>query len=532
MSTTRLPGVDEVLRSEAARGLLDAFPRPRAVEGVRAAIDEMRRDPGTGAASGGALPAAPSRVGPGRRPGRPQDPSKNPPSSTLTAVVERAAAWLAEDEFQRLRTVVNATGVILHTNLGRAVLPSSAVAALAAMDRCCSLQIDLDTGARGKRHAMSERLLCRLTGAEAALVVNNNAAATLLVLAALCAGREVVVSRGQLIEIGGSFRLPDCIHQSGARLVEVGTTNKTHLRDYEAALTERTAAVMRVNPSNYRIIGFTKDVPVSDLMKLKAKQPDLLVLDNLGCGALVDLTRFGLPHEPTVPESVRAGADLSFFSGDKLIGGPQAGILVGRAAPIAKIKKHPLTRMLRVDKMTDLVLERTLRLFLDPERLPETNPTWRMLTASAGSLRPLAEALASAAVAAGAPAETLRVVACASTTGGGSLPGHPIPSFAVAARRPGVSAADLLRRLRRNDPPVIGRIEDNDVLLDVRTLLDGEAAIAACALARALLPHSLGADPTALLDASAPAATTRRFASEWQAERGPPGGKRVVRGPA
>ncbi len=402
------------------------------------------------------------------------------------------------------------------------MLPPSAVAALAAMDRCCSLQIDLDTAARGKRHAMSERLLCRLTGAEAALVVNNNAAATLLVLAALCSGREVVVSRGQLIEIGGSFRLPDCIHQSGATLVEVGTTNKTHLRDYEAALSERTAAVMRVNPSNYRIIGFTKEVPVTDLVTLKKARPDLLILDDLGCGALVDLTRFGLPHEPTVPESVRAGADLSFFSGDKLIGGPQAGILVGRAPLIAKIKKHPLTRMLRVGKMTDLVLERTLRLFLEPDRLPETNPTWRMLTLSTASLRPRAEALAAAAVAAGAPAGALRIVTCDSTTGGGSLPGHPIPSLAVAARLSGVPAADLLRRLRRSDPPVIARIQDNDVLLDVRTLLDGEDAIAARALAQALVSSTSTSDPTPLSDTPATAAT----------ERGPPGGTRVVRGPA
>jgi len=451
----RLPGVDEVLRSEAARPLLESHPHPRAVEGVRAAIDELRRAPARGPA-------------------------------TAASIAARAAAWLAEDVFQRLRPVVNATGVILHTNLGRAVLPPSAVVALAAMDRCCSLQIDLDTGARGKRHAMSERLLCRLTGAEAALVVNNNAAATLLALAALCAGREVVVSRGQLIEIGGSYRLPDCVHQSGATLVEVGTTNKTHLRDYEAALTDRTAAVMRVNPSNYRIIGFSKEVPVSDLVTLRKGRPDLLVLDDLGCGALVDLTRFGLPHEPTVPESVRAGADLSFFSGDKLIGGPQAGILVGRAALIAKIKKHPLTRMLRVGKMTDLVLERTLRLFLEPERLPETNPTWRMLTLPAAALRVQAEALLAAAVAAGAPAACLRVVPCDSTTGGGSLPGHPIPSFAVAARRDGLPAATLLRRLRRHDPPVIGRIEDDGVILDVRTLLDGEDAIVARAVGAAL----------------------------------------------
>jgi len=451
----RIPSVDEIVRHPSAFPLCEQFSRSRTIEAIRAVLAPLRK-------------------------------AAKPFAADPAALLERAAEWLAEDEFQRNRTVVNATGVILHTNLGRAVLPSSAVTALAGMDRCCSLQIDLDSGARGKRHAMCERLLCRLTGAEAALVVNNNAAATWLALSALCSGRDVVVSRGQLIEIGGSYRLPDCVRQSGATLVEVGTTNKTHLRDYEGALTERTAALLRVNPSNYRIIGFTQEVPISDLVTLKAKRPDLLVVDDLGCGALLDLRRFGLPYEPTVQESLRAGADLALFSGDKLIGGPQAGILVGRRDLIEQIRKHPLTRMLRVGKMTDRVLEYTLRLFLEPERLAETNPTWRMLTCPVDALRPKAEALVAAAVAAGAPTRSLRIVSAEAATGGGSLPGHPIPSLAVAAQRSGLSSTDLLRRLRRNDPPVIGRIVDQEVLLDVRTLLDGEGEIVARALATAL----------------------------------------------
>ena len=230
-----------------------------------------------------------------------------PPS--LDDVVEQVRRLLADAEFQRLRPVVNATGIILHTGLGRAVLPQRAVDELAGLNRCCNLQIDLETGLRGKRNDMTERLLCRLTGAEAAMVVNNNAAATLLVLAALCRDREVVVSRGQLIEIGGSYRLPDCVTQSGAVLVEVGTTNKTHLRDYEQAIGPNTGALLRVNPSNYRVIGFSKEVSIAELAGLRGDRP-ILVIDDLGCGALLDLRRFGLPHEPTVPDSVAAGADL------------------------------------------------------------------------------------------------------------------------------------------------------------------------------------------------------------------------------
>ena len=449
-----LPSVDAVLSSEAARAAFANHPPVRAAEAVRAVLERLRRKP------------------PARHP-RPED------------IVRAAVDWLHEDEFQRLRPVVNATGVVLHTNLGRAVLPAGAARALATLDRCCSLQINLESGGRGCRHAMSERLLCRLTGAEAALVVNNNAAATLLVLAALCAGREVVVSRGQLIEIGGSYRLPDCIHQSGATLREVGTTNKTHLRDYEAAIGEGTAALMRVNPSNYRIIGFSQDVPIRELVTLRSGRPDLLVLDDLGCGALVDPRRFGLPAEPTVSDSIRAGADLVFFSGDKLIGGPQSGLIAGRADLIGRIRRHPLTRMLRADKMTDLALEHTLRLFLDPDRLPERHPTWRMLTRSPEALRAAADRILREAVQAGAPAAGLEVRPCESTVGGGSMPGQGLPSHAVVARFRGCAAEELLRRLRRNDPPVIGLIRDDAVWLDARTVMEDEYATVASALAGA-----------------------------------------------
>jgi len=404
-----------------------------------------------------------------------------PPS--LEAIVDRVEAALHERESERLRPVVNATGILLHTGLGRAVLPPRAVDALAGLKRCCNLQIDLETGLRGKRNFQCEQLLVRLTGAEAALLVNNNAAATLLVLAALCAPREVIVSRGQLIEIGGSFRLPDCIHQSGARLVEVGTTNKTHLRDYEQAITSETAAILRVNPSNYRIVGFAKNVPIDELVALKRQHPSLLVIDDLGCGALVDLTRFGLPKEPTAPESIAAGADLALFSGDKLIGGPQAGIIVGRKDLVARLKKHPLSRMLRVGKMTDMALEQTLRLFLDPDALPETNPTYAMLTAPLEALRARAEHIQQSLESQGL-ALALRIAPGESATGGGSLPATPIPTFVLAVSAPNVSADRLSLLLRRHEPPIIARIERDEVCLDMRTLLAGEDEIVADALSR------------------------------------------------
>ncbi|MCX7015959.1 MAG: L-seryl-tRNA(Sec) selenium transferase [Candidatus Sumerlaeota bacterium] len=388
------------------------------------------------------------------------------------AIIAKAREWLARREQTRLRPVVNAAGILLHTGLGRAVLPQPAVDALSQLNRCCNLQIDLETGLRGKRDAMVESLLVELTGAEAAMVVNNNAAATFLILAALCNGKEVIVSRGQLIEIGGSFRLPDCVHQSGAILVEVGTTNKTHLRDYEQALNDNTAAILRVNPSNYRVVGFTKEVSIAELVSLKQKRP-VLVIDDLGCGALVDMRRFGLPDEPTVPASIAAGADLACFSGDKLIGGPQAGILVGKREWIDRIRKHPLTRMLRVDKMTDMALEHTLRLFLNPDTLPETNPTFRMLTASLESLKDRAERLKQAIGEDVSPLK-VSVVKGESATGGGSLPVTPIPTYLLSIRCAALSAERISYLLRRNKPPIIARIRDDAVLLDVRTLLDGE----------------------------------------------------------
>jgi L-seryl-tRNA(Ser) seleniumtransferase len=315
------------------------------------------------------------------------------------------------------------------------------------------------------------------------MLANNNAAATMLILAALCPGREVIVSRGQLIEIGGSYRLPDCVTASGARLVEVGATNKTHLRDYAAALGPDVAAILRVNPSNYRVVGFTQEVGIGELATLKGEWPDLLVIDDLGCGALLDLRAFGLPHEPTVQESIQAGADLCCFSGDKLIGGPQAGIIVGRRDLIARIKKHPLTRMLRVGKLTDMALEQTLRLFLEPETLIENNPTLRMITMSADAIKRRAQSLKRRAEKACAGKLRIRVVEGSSVTGGGSLPATSIPTWLLAiSSATNLSAERLLKKLRDHEPPVIARIENDEVALDLRTILEDEDKIVLAAL--------------------------------------------------
>ncbi len=454
-----LVSVGALLETRAVRDLIRAYSRPVVVAAVRAVLDQLRTSL---VAEGGAAPAA-------------------------ADVALQVAAALEQADLDRLRPAVNATGVVLHTGLGRAVLPPAASEALSRTSAYCNLQIDLATGSRGKRNHASEQLLCRLTGAEAALLVNNNAAATLLVLACFCQGREVIVSRGQLIEIGGSFRLPDCIRQSGATLVEVGTTNKTHLRDYQAAITENTAAVLRVNPSNYRVIGFSKQVPVTDLATLRDAHP-VLVIDDLGCGALVDLERFGLPHEPTVQESVLAGADLVCFSGDKLIGGPQVGIVVGRQGLIDRMRRHPLTRMLRVGKLTDLALEHTLRLFLTPETLPQQHPVYRMLAAAPRTLGRRATRLRRR-ILAECPGLTVQTQPDESAVGGGTLPGCVLATRVLAVRSQALSAERLCELLRRCEPPVVCRIKHDEVVLDMRTLQPGDDARIVQAFSRVTQDH-------------------------------------------
>ncbi len=382
--------------------------------------------------------------------------------------------------------VVNATGIILHTAFGRACLPDAAVEAVSSVARgYCSLQWDWDTGARGDRDAHVEDLLRELTGAEAATLVNNNAGATLLVLSALARGREVVVSRGQLVEIGGSFRIPDVMKQSGAVMREVGCTNRTHLKDYRGAIGPETAALLRVHPSNFRVRGFTSEVELSDLVAL-GREHGIPVIDDLGAGSLVDLSLFGLPSEPTVPDSVRTGADIVCSSGDKLIGGPQAGIVLGRRDFVERIRKHPLARALRVCKLTLAAMEATLKIFLEEaDYIRRNHPVYAMIAEDSDSTRARAERLCSSVV---LPERcSASVAATSSYMGSGALPDSAMPSWGVFVASP--DAGRLASLLRAGSPAVAARIEAELLVLDMRTVFDRQVGILAerlCGAAREL----------------------------------------------
>lgn len=373
-----------------------------------------------------------------------------------------------------LKHVYNGTGVVIHTNLGRSVLSESTTDKLVqAGGYYSNLEFNLETGQRGSRYSLVEDIICDLTGAEAALVVNNNAAAVLISLDTLAKGNEVIVSRGQLVEIGGSFRIPDVMAKSGAKLVEVGATNRTHLHDYEDAITDDTAMLLRVHTSNFRIIGFTSVVSADEMVKL-AKQKGLATMEDLGSGSLIDLSKYGFPKEPTVQEIVKAGVDVVTFSGDKLLGGPQAGIIVGNKSIIDKIKKNPLNRALRIDKFTLAGLESVLREYYDMEEALRAVPTLRMLTTSPELLKKRGKSLLRRIKAKLNQSCVLQLIPTVSKVGGGALPEYNIDSWALQINPLKLKLVELERGLRKLSTPVIGRIENDCLLLDVRTIQDRE----------------------------------------------------------
>jgi len=448
----RLPSVDRLLRRPDSDALIAAYGRAAVTDAIRGALADLR--------------AARARM----------------PQDVAAAVVERASQKLEADARPSLRPVFNLTGTVLHTNLGRAPLPEEAIEALRdAAREATNLEYDLATGRRGERDQHVEHQLCALTGAQAATLVNNNAAAVLLVLNTLASRKEVPVSRGELIEIGGSFRLPDIMLRAGCKLREVGTTNRTHLDDFAGAIGANTGLVLKAHASNYAIEGFTAAVAERDLAQLCRMRGVPFVVD-LGSGTLVDLRRFGLPQEPTPAQAIADGADLVSFSGDKLLGGPQAGIIVGRADLIAKLRRNPMKRALRVDKLTLAALSAVLRLYRDPERVTARLPALRRLARPAAEIRAQAERLRPLLAAWVKPGIEIAVIDCESEVGSGAAPRQHIPSAGLALR-PG--SARLAAALRALPIPIVGRIQDGALILDLRCLENADEARFAAQLGRA-----------------------------------------------
>jgi L-seryl-tRNA(Ser) seleniumtransferase len=454
----QLPSLDLLLRHDDVVALVAAHGHPFVAGEARALLAGLRERAGGGDLD--SADAAPAAI-----------------AAALRARCEARAAY-------RLRLVLNLTGTVIHTNLGRSVLPEAALRHVIATARGASnLEFDLGAGGRGERDELVEALLCEITGAEAATVVNNNAAAVLLTIAALARGREVIVSRGELVEIGGAFRMPDVMTSAGATLVEVGTTNRTHLADYERAITPNTALIMKVHTSNYAVQGFTASVGEGELAAL-AKARAIPLATDLGSGSLVDLARWGLPREPLPQEMLAAGCDVVTFSGDKLLGGPQAGLIVGSKDVVGRIRRFPMKRALRVSKLPLAALEATLALYRDPDRLTETLPTLRLLTRPLAQIQAMAEALLAPSAAAVAPRFTVEVVAMQGQIGSGSLPVELLASAGLAlapagsAKKGRGTALDELARALRGLPlPVLGRIAEDRLLLDLRCLEDASSFV-------------------------------------------------------
>ena len=463
-----LPKVQTLLESQHAQALTAKMPRQVVLDAVRAELEMLRQRVLAGEAA--------------------------PPFSDAN-IWAAVAKRLGDKDLRRLQRVINATGIVIHTNMGRAPMADAAVeAVLAVAGHYSNLELDLATGKRGGRGGQIEELLQMLTGAEAALVVNNNAAAVLLALSTVAAGGEVIISRGELVEIGGGFRVPDVIVQCGGKLVEVGTTNKTRLSDYANAITADTKVLLKVHASNYKIIGFTSETSVAELSAL-GQERGLLTMNDLGSGALVDLTRYGLPPEPTASETLKAGADVVMVSGDKLLGGPQCGIILGKSEPIGRMAANPLFRAFRADKMTLAALEATLRLYLDKENLTKTVPVLHMLSVSKEELARRARRLRNAL--AKLPNLNASLVDGIGYTGGGALPMVPLPTTLVQVEPQNISVEQLAEALRRENPPVMGVLTDGIFALDVRTVRDNEFSLVVSAIKCAVGMQAVGFIPTA-----------------------------------
>lgn len=444
----QLPSVDEVLKAPEIKSLSLVYPRRLIVEAIRTSINEAR--------------------------GRIASSSASVKTVNLNTLISKVKKLVEEAHQPSLRKVINATGVVIHTNLGRSPLPQKAIEAMVNISSGYSnLEMDLKTGERGSRHSHIVSLLATLTGAESAMVVNNNASAVLLALSALASSREAIVSRGQLVEIGGSFRIPDVMRQSGAILKEVGTTNKTYISDFRDAIGENTALLMRVHPSNFRVVGFSAEVSLEELVAL-GREFNLPVLDDLGSGVLLDLVSYGMLDEPTAQSSIKAGADVVTFSGDKLLGGPQAGIILGKKKYVSLLEKHSLARAIRVDKFTLASLEATLSLYLDEEKALVQVPTLKMLTATQAELKKVADRLAAGIREVVGQAMLVESEKDVSKAGGGSLPLADLPTAVVSIKPLNMTVNELEQKLRNGKPPILARIKEDKLLLDVRTIQEGE----------------------------------------------------------